>query len=914
MGTQHSFSKLSIENGLSNNHVNAIYKDSYGFIWIGTLDGIDRFDGIEIRHYSYRFSGALETVSSITEDLSRTLWVGTSTGLFRYNQKTDRFERVNTGMKNVTINTLAVLPNGNICVGTAEGLYLVNTKSVQSEKLILSDLPGNININVTGIFLDNHDNCWMTTSKGLFRYSFPDKKSELFQCMLMPQAAYNSFTSICSIGNKLYLGTTNAGIVEFDLSNKVYSKGLSTNNKIILNVASDNKELIFAGTDGGGLKIINIRTHEIESIETRENDPESLSSNSVYSFLLDEKGRYWIGTYSAGLCFTKNISGNFKLHNLITEYPEIDKSIRSFYFSPNGSQYFGTRNGFVQLSKNGSLKLFKSSPGDKIGLRSNIILSVFPFMGDILIGTYGGGLSRFSVANRQMQPFLESFNLSQENIYAFDIDNSGCLWFTSFYGLYRYSPKDKSIVNYNTQNSDLESNQIFYIKFDSKGRIWVGSMSGTHVFYYKENKLEQIDLSVISNNTFKTNYIYEDQAGNIWICTEKGGLIMVNPVLTQSSVYRDENGLPDNSVCAIIEGRPGEYWISTLKGFCKFLIQSHKFTKYYISDGLPGLVFTPAAAYLAPYGLIYFGNEKGLIYFTPDDVDEKSISSRILITDFYLSGKEVRPGENSVLDKIIEETHEIRLNERMNNIGFRFVALDFFNAADNNYQYKLEGFDENWKNNGSNNTVFYQNLKPGKYIFKVRNAKEADNISPNNAEVKIIIDSPLFSTPFFFVLLFLITIAGVFMIIRYKRMLPQKVRQLIDLLNKFEKYKGSRIPKSQGELIINELKRHMEEEKPYLNAELKLADLANYINHPINEISQVLNQDLDQSFPDFINKYRVEDVKKLMGDKDYKKFTLLAIAQKCGFSSKTSFYRIFKKETGKTPADYLKELYSHDRH
>jgi AraC-like DNA-binding protein len=131
---------------------------------------------------------------------------------------------------------------------------------------------------------------------------------------------------------------------------------------------------------------------------------------------------------------------------------------------------------------------------------------------------------------------------------------------------------------------------------------------------------------------------------------------------------------------------------------------------------------------------------------------------------------------------------------------------------------------------------------------------------------------------------------------------------MIEIPQKFEKYKFSKIPENHSTLIIQELKRYMEEKKPYLNAELKLADLASEIKYPLHEISQVLNQDLNQSFSDFINRYRVEEVKKRMEDKAYAKYTFIAIAQQCGFNSKTSFYRIFKNETGKTPADYLKEL------
>lgn len=912
VGKEHSFSKLSIENGLSNNQVNTIFKDSNGFIWIGTLDGIDRYDGVEIKSYLYKFSEAIENVQAINEDLFKNLWVGTSTGLFRYNRKVDSFERVNIDAKYANIQALAMLPDSNLCVGTANGLYVINTSSIQAEKILLNSLPENQNISITGLFPANDGSCWITTSNGLVKYSFLDQKSEWFQCMSKPQAAYNSFTSICSIGNKLYLGTTNVGIVEFDLSKKMFSEGVSVDNNIILNIASDHKELIFAGTNGGGLKVINIRTREVKNLVAQPNDPESLSSNSVYAFLLDKEGRYWIGTYSAGLCFSKHITGNFKLHHLASDYPDINKSIRSFYFSPDGSEYFGTRNGFAQLSKNGKFNFFQSSSTLQTGLRSNIILSIYPFMDDVLIGTYGGGVSRFSIAEQKIKPFLGNDILFKGNIYAFDTDNFGDLWITSFNGLYRYSAKDQSLVNFNTQNSELKNNQIFEITFDSKGRIWVGSMSGTYVYNYEERKLKSIDLSVISNNTFKTNYIYEDQNGSIWICTERGGLIMVDSALTQSTSYHEENGLPDNSVCAIIQGNSGEYWISTLKGLCKYSSQTQKFTKYSVSEGLPSLAFTPASTYLAPDGNLFLGNEKGLVYFNPDDINGTSFSSKIIITDFYISGKVVKPGEDSALKQIIEETHEIRLNNQMNNIGFRFVNLNYINAADNSYQYKLEGFDENWRDNGSKNTVFYQDIQPGNYIFKVRNTNgaEAGPSSDENAEVKIVIYQPFLNSLYFYALLFSFIIAVIFIVVRYIKMLPRRIKQKIDLSKKLEKYKGNRVPQDRGELIINELKQRMTENKLYLNPGLKLADLARDINYPVNEISQVLNQDLNQSFSDFVNKYRVEEVKELMSHGEHEKFTLVAIAKKCGFNSKTSFYRVFKKETGKTPAEYLKELNS----
>lgn len=908
LGNELSFSKLTVENGLSNNLVNAIYKDSYGFIWFGTLEGLDRYDGVEVRPYSSKFPKAVENVYSIAEDFGNHLWVGTSTGLFRYNHTSDKFERISIDSTNITVRAIAVISDSSLCVGTTNGLYEVNTQTGQSKHFRISELPGNKENYITGIFPDNHGNCWLSTHSGLVRYSPETKKKDVFLFSSTPLDAFNSFTSICNIGNKLYLGTSFMGIVEFDLSSKTFSEGISTDNKIILTIRSDNKERLFVGTDGGGLKVINIRTRKVESIENQENNSSSISSNSVYSFYLDENDRYWIGTYSGGVNFTKSVAGNFKLHPVTSNYPEANKSIRSFYFAPDGTQYFGTRNGLVQISRGGVAKFFQVNANDKGGLRSNIILSVYPFMNDILIGTYGGGISRFSVSEQRIKPFLDSEIFTRGNAYAFETDKSGNLWIATFNGIYKYSPANKSIVNFNKQNSGLKSDEVFEITFDSKSRLWIGTMSGPSVMMPIGDRLEKTDLPEAAVNNFKTNYIYEDQAGNIWICTERGGLIMIDQGLTKSKTYHDTDGLPDNSICAIIESSTGEYWISTLKGFCKFSSQSQKFKKFSLSDGLPSLVFTPAATHLAQDGTLYFGNEKGLVYFTPAEAAETSLNSKIRLTDFYLFGKPVMPEAESVLKQPVEATDAIRLNDRSNSIGFRFVALNYINPSDNSYEYKLDGFDKEWRSNGSNNTVFYENLKPGDYTFKVRNTNEADENSANNVELKIQIQHSLFSSPLFFLFVLLTASAGSFVMIRYIKKLQKQGKRFIEIPQKLEKYRGAKIPESQSSQIIKEIKRCMDEKKPYLNAEFKLADLANEINYPLHEISQVLNQDLNQSFPDFVNKYRVEEVKKRMEDKAYARFTFFAIAQQCGFNSKTSFYRIFKNETGKTPADYVKDL------
>lgn len=266
LGNDLSFSKLSVENGLSNNQVNVIFKDSYGFMWFGTIEGLDRYDGVEIRPYSRKFPETVENVYSISEDSEKHLWVGTATGLFFRNNNNDRFERIPIVSENINVRCLVFLSDTSLCVGTTKGLFLVNPKTKESQQILLNDdILSKENV-ITGIFPDNHGNCWLATHGGLVRYSPETKKKDFFFNNLFPQDGFNSFTSICNVGNKIFLGTSFMGIVEFDLSTKTFSADINIDNKIVLNISTDNKGRLFAGTDGGGLKIINIRTREIENV------------------------------------------------------------------------------------------------------------------------------------------------------------------------------------------------------------------------------------------------------------------------------------------------------------------------------------------------------------------------------------------------------------------------------------------------------------------------------------------------------------------------------------------------------------------------------------------------------------------------------------------------------------------------
>lgn len=266
------------------------------------------------------------------------MWVGTSTGLFSYNKVEDRIIRFESEVLVPPVKVLKVLPDSSILAGTANGLFVLANDTFKS--VVLNETKNKSINTITGVFTDNHGNCWLSTLDGLVRYSWNNGKTERFCFEKEPLAANNAFTAICTIRNKIYLGTPHQGLVEFDLTTKAFTQGINIGSCIILTLANDNDDHLFVGTNGGGLKVVELNSGKIETIENKENDPLSLSSNSIYSFYIDENSRYWIGTYSGGVNYSKELSGKFELHQVTTNYPVESKSIRSFYFAPNGRQYF----------------------------------------------------------------------------------------------------------------------------------------------------------------------------------------------------------------------------------------------------------------------------------------------------------------------------------------------------------------------------------------------------------------------------------------------------------------------------------------------------------------------------------------------------------------------------------------------
>jgi len=869
------FNQLSVENGLSNNFVRAIYKDSWGYLWIGSSEGIDRYDGWEIESFNKHLPDNISRITSIAEDTSHVLWVGTESGLFTWDRFSPSFENsTHPSLSQSNIKKI-VATNEQIYICTDQGLY-VNSGNKIEQLIFHQEIMDRIS-DVTDFIIENNQ-LYITLPGEIIQYDYASKSSIIISnaelLSAYPSALFD-FTCVAKYKNRLYLGTYSEGVYSYNLKTKTISHLDELENNIILSIKNYGKKLL-VGTDANGLKV--------KDLDSKNKLRSYRSENAVYSILKDNNNVLWLGTYTGGVYSTSLTDKAFQA--IIYDNKELQAAnIRSLYFTPS-EKYIGTRNGLFIIDDKQRIRHL--TPNNS-ALKSKVIVTIFPFNESVLIGTYGNGIYNYSNETHSTSPWMPEL-FGTESIYAFDKDKSDNLWITTLKGLYVVA--DSIPTLFNTNNSELKSNSIYALKVDHLNRIWIGTMQGVFIYKLERGKLKKISHSPESCNSKITDF-YLEENGNMWVSTENKGFFVYDDKLNEKLHFTEENGLCHNSVSSIIQTGEDKYLISTLKGASLFNATDNTFLNYNLVDGLPGLTFNSGAVLKNDDNSIILGNVNGIVEYRPN-VNNTSTEANIIITNIYVGGKELSDIQKQAIGKPIEEVEVFSIKGN-NNIGFRVVNTASLSNTNVGYLVKLEhkNKQEEWEEIDNKGTVYYSNLPSGNHRFTVKLANDA-----SNEEKSIIVQiKPKLSSKFY--ILGLVSLfVGLIFYLRVKN--KQNTKVVVK-----DKYSNSHLSKDDSKSILEDIRKYIEKEKVFLQPELKIRDIATATEYPIRSISQAINQNLNMSFVDYINHFRVEEIKQRLNNPDnHHKFTLLAIAKNCGFNSKSSFYRAFKKETGQTPAEY----------
>lgn len=836
-----NFDHLTIKDGLSHSSVFCINQDSNGFLWFGTVDGLNQYDGNGFTSFVFNpldtnsLSGNYITAMHI--DGHDNIWIGTGNGgLNKYNQKCNDFERFTNsslGNKRISSNNIQCLleyPKGSLWIGTYYGglnrLDMIDNTILEIYEVSGSSLsiPSN---NISALCRDKKGNVWIGTF---------DNGIVLFNCKT------NTFLPLPSV-----------------------FKG-ALNNSVLKNITAlvyENDDFIWIGTADYGLIRLNMRNNKTEYFKHNQRDNASISSNCISDILLDSQKRVWIGTDGSGLCkFNANLN-NFSRYDHTHRANSLgNNAIESLFEDRDKNIWIGTFGAGLNKIDYAKKKFssYKKVSQDKNSLSNNNVLSFTETKDGILwIGTDGGGLNRFDIGQKSFKHYLpqkpNKNAISDNVVMTLYTDNKGFIWIGTFKGgLNKFDTKNESFYTFKSENSALSSNfvtnilsdqndmlwigtyggglnyfdpikeQFLPIPFktdslskdittlfeDSQGYIWIGTYAeGLFVFNPKDSSLSHhiYNASLPSTLSYNTIYsIYEDTKGNIWIGTGSGLNKYIDS--TQSFMhYSQMHGLPDNMIYGIVEDSRQNLWLSTNNGIAQFNPKTESCKNYYVESGIQSNGFSSGAYFKAANGHILFGGVQGFTHFNPDSIQEDSIVFRPVITEFRIFNKPITSktiiNGKRILDKAILYTDTVKLSFRENVISFSFSAMNV-SSVNNTYAYIMDGFDKEWVYTKNRRFVSYTELPAGSYTFKIKCANSDGVWSSSLRKLTVIISPPFWKTLWF-------RIVGVTLVLillySYYKLKTRNIKKQKEKLEKQVKDRTEELVQKTNELeVLNEQK------------------------------------------------------------------------------------------------------------
>lgn len=918
------FQRYSTEDGLSQSTVRCFAQDNNGFIWVGTQDGLNRFDGYAFQTYRHIPDDSSSLLSndiySLYKDREGRLWVGTNLSLCIYDQNLDRFEQLLThdyiqdGTAGLTVRAIFEDHLGNMWIGCdGGGVFFFAKGSKQYIQYIHNpDNPSSLSgDNVWSITEDHEGNIWIGTRSGLNR--FDAKSNGFIRYYANSDASHHlSYDEVSSLfvdeEGTLWIATYGGGLNRYDafrdrfVSYTTENSELKTN--ILYQVFEDSQNTLWVATDGEGLYAFDRVNNTFVRFSHTETDLRSLSNDKVVTVFEDEQTNLWVGNFQGGINFTSFISRKAfftvqyqaGVQNTLS-HPIVTAVLKDRF----GDIWVGTDGGGLNriLKNDGRIVYYKHNPENSGSLPHDAVLSLFEdHEGVLWIGTYLGGLSRFvretsRFVTYQYQPD-NPHSLSNNDVRNIIEDNEHRLWIsTNGGGVSVLDAERKNFTRYKRelQNPDesLALDWVRPICQDSRGTLWIGTYSGLSRFDETTQAFRNFRQSAnprsISSNTILS--IHEDRNNRLWIGTDRG-LNLYQEQSEDFDLFSRVQGLPSDVINGILEDEHGNLWLTTNNGLSRFStpggMMSQKgtlFRNFNVSDGLQGNAFNNGAAFQDKDGIFYVGGTNGLTFFHPDSIYDNPYLPTVVITDFQLFNQPVPigPDENgrTLLKKCIMETDTLILGHQDDVFSFEFAALHFVAPDNNHYAYQMVGFDKHWVHTtASKRFATYTNMDPGEYVFQVKASNNDGVWNPQVKSLFIVIRPPFWETWWFRILIGLLVIGliNLWAWIRIWRLRAHRIELQKQVAERTQelKSKTDELEKS-NKLLKKEIREHQLTEAKLAESNRELEQFAYVASHdlqePLRMVSSYLslllrrNQDsLDQDSKEFIG-FAVDGAKRM---------------------------------------------------
>lgn len=876
------------------NRVNAIYRDSDGFVWVGTGSTVERVGGRRslVYHFAEKNTGTAPApflVNALLETHKHELWAATIQGVWRMNHANHLMERMFADEINFPVQALDKDDAGNLYIATSNGLYIYD--GVRLRHIVMDEKNA---ISSRNLIMDmsvmTPSEVWLLTADGLVLCDSPSGALRPYRC---PFTARGAFRCLLRLADKLYIGTQQGEVIVFDLTGRRFSAFWASGFRVPVVALEAKDDLLGVATKGKGLFLVSLPDGKtLQNFAYNGEQGQGLLSNMLSSLLfLDDE--IWCGTdYYQGLNLLKKKDTSFSRYEKGLLGCR-DIFVRSLLKTARYT-FIGTREGFYWVDeRSGNMQLLNASKAGEGHLRSNLIFSFFGNGDEIWIGTCGGGLSVF----RPDEGIFVDTPLTQacvsNDIFMFLDDGEGRIWLAASDGLYSYDRPTGTIREYNASGSGMPGNIVYGICMDSKGRFWVGTDKGLALFDRSTGRCTASGLpAAYADEAVRT--IYEGKDGTLFFC------LLDNRLLVSDGELKQVRLLESVSCHTVMQDTLGFYWLGNYDGLLRM---DEKLEGYRLFGREEGLSASPGTPILKDKeGKLWICAAKGVYTIEPR---AEYVASPVRITEMQVNGRPYADHNVLCPDTLL------LLEPDDNTVTFQFFSLGYMEPGKVRYQYMLEGRDSTWVELVGEDKVSYFSLPSGEYRFRVRNYMDRDS---EDAVTFVVLDR----CPWLFYAALCGGALAVLAVVlyRWRRRKPEpavaeeEMEQPADLLSgepatSVEGY--SKLSEAEAQAVITALKVYMDEQEPYLNVDLKQSDVAAAVGYPTYLLSAVFTHHLKMGYYDFVNSYRIERFKRSVAEGLHKKYTLVTLAEKCGFKSKASFFRAFKKFTGSTPSEYIQQ-------
>jgi signal transduction histidine kinase/CheY-like chemotaxis protein/ligand-binding sensor domain-containing protein len=812
------FQHITIEQGLSQATVDCILQDSKGFMWFGTQDGLNKYDGYTFTVYKHDPEDpntvSQNYVTAIIEDSDGFIWIGTRVnGFSRFDPTTGRFKhfvndpQVPGSLSNNSVRDICAGRDGLLWIATEGGGLNRFNPETGIFTCYRHDLvePGSLSSDIVScVYEDQEGTIWVGTSAGLNR--FDPQTGRFAHYLNAPQhpekLSDNEVTCICGDSpGSLWVGTRQEGIYRLNtrsgiLKHYIFTPGnpggLSSN--WVSKIYKSSSNVLLIGTRGGGVNRFVPESETFIHYRYDSNNPRGLNDDDIKYIYEDRTGILWFGALSGGInkYDPRTAAFIYYTHNPHRPNSLDAASILSVCEDRMGGLWVGTAKGLNRYdARIDGFKIYKHNPADSRSLSNSEAWTLYEDTAGVLwVGTRNG-LNRF---NRESDTFYHYFHdpknpnaLSDNDITVIFETEPGYLWIgTEQAGLNLFDRNTGTFKHFQHDPQDpntLSSNFILSLGKDSRGNLWVGTLDGLNRFELETGKIHRYfripgNIRSLSHNTIGP--ILEDRVRRLWIGTPGGGLNLFMPAQETFRHFHREQGLLNDVINGILEDEKGCLWLSTNQGIFKFDPATVTFTQFDASDGLQANEFNASAYFKGPSGRFYFGGINGLTAFFPHEITRNPFAPPVVISSFQKFNQEVNPGNS------ISGITELEITYKDYIFTFEFAALDFAAPGKNQYAYKMEGFNNSWlPTDSSKRFATYTNLDPGEYVFRVKGSNNHGVWNQSGATVKIKIKPPFWRTWWFNIIAIVLTLVVIFLVYRTRvRKIQDQKKKLTDLVDK----------------------------------------------------------------------------------------------------------------------------------